>query len=306
MAEPLPPLAAGSGIPFALVDVFTDTPLSGNPLAVVPPAAILDEDVMKRLSREFNQSETTFLFRPTETRADWLLRSFTPTGVEVYGAGHNALGAWWWLADNGVLPLAEGPNAFTQQLGARVHRLTIEATGGRPTSVGMLQGSPTFGVEVKDRIGLASALGLESAAFLDDRYPAQVVATDVAHLMVPVCREGLDLARPHAERIASFVASHGGEGCYLFTTSTRDAGATADARFFNPGVGIAEDPATGTAAGPLAAFLVRLGVTSEQSVVIDQGFHAGRPSRLEVRVANSEIELCGRAVVAAEGTIRIR
>lgn len=296
----------GTSIPFALVDVFTDAPLSGNPLAVVPPASILDDAVMRGLAREFNQSETTFLFRPSDPRADWHLRSFTPSGVEVHGAGHNALGAWWWLAASGVLPLTDGTTEFHQQLGSRVHRLTIESAGGRPVSVGMLQGAPAFGVIVKDRAALAAALGLESAAYLDDRYPAQIVATDVAHLMVPVCREGLALARPHPERIAAFVAAHGGEGCYLFSSGTRDPAATADARFFNPGVGISEDPATGTAAGPLAAYLVEHGVTNGTRVVIDQGLHTGRPSRLEVRIDGSVIELRGRAVVTAEGTIRIR
>jgi PhzF family phenazine biosynthesis protein len=170
----------------------------------------------------------------------------------------------------------------------------------------MKQAAPSFGVVVKERAALANALGLESAAYLDDRYPAQVVATDVAHLVVPVCREGLEMARPHPERIAAFVSAHGGEGCYLFSSSTRDPAATADARFFNPGVGIAEDPATGTAAGPLAAYLVEHGVTAGPRVIIDQGLQTGRPSRLEVHVDGPVVELRGRAVVTAEGTIRIR
>jgi PhzF family phenazine biosynthesis protein len=170
----------------------------------------------------------------------------------------------------------------------------------------MLQSAPTFGVEERDRATHVRALGLESAAFLDDRYPAQVVATDVAHLLVPVIREGLDVARPNPERIASFVSAHGAEGCYLFCTSARDPSASADARFFNPGVGIVEDPATGTAAGPLAAYLVKHGVTSGPWVRIHQGLHTGRPGRLEVRVADDVVELRGRAVVSAEGTIRVR
>jgi trans-2,3-dihydro-3-hydroxyanthranilate isomerase len=79
--------------PFALVDVFAEAPLGGNPLAVVagPPA----EALLPRIAREFHQSETTFVMRPTRAAADWRLRSFTAAGVEVFGAGHNALGAWW-------------------------------------------------------------------------------------------------------------------------------------------------------------------------------------------------------------------
>src|SRR2546428_4023619 len=90
---------------FFIVDVFTREPLAGNPLALVPDADGLDSETMRRLGREFNQSETTFVLEPTRPDADWRLRFFTPDGTEVYGAGHNALGAWWWLAASGRLTL---------------------------------------------------------------------------------------------------------------------------------------------------------------------------------------------------------
>ena len=80
-------------ISFFLVDVFSDKPLEGNPVAVVPNAVRLEKGAMQRIAREFNQSETTFLFPPTQPSADWRLRSFTPAGEEAFGAGHNALGA---------------------------------------------------------------------------------------------------------------------------------------------------------------------------------------------------------------------
>lgn len=76
---------------FGLVDVFAEFPLSGNPLAVVEGADALDDDVLRRIAREFNQAETTFVMR--SVAADWKLRSFTASGAEVFGAGHNALGA---------------------------------------------------------------------------------------------------------------------------------------------------------------------------------------------------------------------
>jgi predicted PhzF superfamily epimerase YddE/YHI9 len=86
-------------VPFAVVDVFADAPLVGNALAVVTDAEGLEESVMRAVAREFNQSETTFVLPATQPGATWRLRSFTPAGAEVVGAGHNALGAWWWLAD---------------------------------------------------------------------------------------------------------------------------------------------------------------------------------------------------------------
>ena len=293
-------------VPFALVDVFTDAPLAGNPLAVVPHAPGLDQSAMARLAREFNQSETTFLFPPTLHGAHWLLRSFTPAGVEVYGAGHNALGAWWWLAETGRLDLTDPASEFSQQLGDRVLPLTIYATAGRPTAVAMRQSAATYGEVATDRVALAEALGVGSDDIMHAPFAPQVVATDVAHLLVPLRADALPRVRPAPDRLAALVSDLGGEGCYVFTLDPRDAGATADARFFNPGVGIAEDPATGTAAGPLAAALVRHGVTSGPRVIIDQGLQTGRPSRLEIHVEGQSIELRGAAVVSAEGTIRLR
>jgi trans-2,3-dihydro-3-hydroxyanthranilate isomerase len=81
--------------PYYFVDVFADEPLTGNPLSVVAEADGLDDQTMRRIAREFNQSETTFLLSPTRPEAHARLRSFTPSGAEVFGAGHNALGAWW-------------------------------------------------------------------------------------------------------------------------------------------------------------------------------------------------------------------
>jgi trans-2,3-dihydro-3-hydroxyanthranilate isomerase len=100
---------------FYLIDVFAQRPLTGNPLALVPDADDLAEAQMRAIAREFNQSETTFLLHPAMPRATWRLRSFTPIGAEVYGAGHNALGAWLWLADSGRL--ASGQDEFAQQIG---------------------------------------------------------------------------------------------------------------------------------------------------------------------------------------------
>src|SRR5271167_1965619 len=104
-------------LPFYLVDVFSDQPLRGNPLALVPDGERVDEATMRRVAREFNQSETTFLLPPTRAGADWRLRSFTPSGQEVFGAGHNCLGAWWWLAESGRLDLGHSGGKFIQQIG---------------------------------------------------------------------------------------------------------------------------------------------------------------------------------------------
>jgi trans-2,3-dihydro-3-hydroxyanthranilate isomerase len=114
---------------FAIADVFATGPLTGNALAVVPDADALDVATMRALAREFNQSETTFRCTPTVPAADWRLRSFTAAGHEVGGAGHNALGAWLWLAHAGRV----GAGTHAQQLGDDV--LAVEVGAGEPVLI---------------------------------------------------------------------------------------------------------------------------------------------------------------------------
>ncbi len=112
-----------------LIDVFADVALSGNPLAVVEGADALSDADMRKIAGEFNQAETTFLMK--STRADWKLRSFTASGAEVFGAGHNALGAWLWLGESGRLGALETAQTFTQEIGKDVLPITLERMGGR-------------------------------------------------------------------------------------------------------------------------------------------------------------------------------
>jgi trans-2,3-dihydro-3-hydroxyanthranilate isomerase len=287
-----------ASVSFALVDVFSDQPLSGNPLAVVPDADHLDEAVMARIATEFNQSETTFLVAPTMPGAEHRLRSFTPAGVEVFGAGHNALGAWWWLADNGRL---DRPGVWHQQLGTVV--LAVEVG---PDGIAMRQEPARYGSTVGSA-PLAAALGIDVAALgAAPQLPAAlVVETGAPHLMVGVRdRATVDSVSPDVAALRALLVSADGEGCYVYSLDPVEPGATAHARFFNPVAGIVEDPATGTAAGPLACLLHRHGVAGE-TVVVTQGHRIGRPSRLEVRLDGPTPVLSGRAVISATGTLRL-
>jgi len=125
---------------------------------VVADCEFLDDATMKRIAREFNQSETTFVLPPTRAEATWRLRCFTPAGVEAFGAGHNALGAWWWIAQAGRVPLKDGRNRFHQELGERVLPVEVIASGGKPQEIVMTQTAPEFGAILADKAGLASAL----------------------------------------------------------------------------------------------------------------------------------------------------
>jgi len=295
-----------ASVPFYLVDVFADAPLTGNPLALVADAERLKESVMRAVAREFNQSETTFLLPPTRDGATWRLRSFTPSGAEVVGAGHNALGAWWWLATAGRLALDDGGGRFAQEIGERVLPVEVVGKHGRPSAIWMEQAPPEFGSSVEDRDELATALGLASADLSVDA-PARVVSTGAAHLLVPAPnRAVVDRARPDALRLAAALRAVGGQGCYLYCLDPVDGDAVAHARFFNPTVGIWEDPATGSAAGPLVSQLVAQRVVPDGStVLVEQGHAIGRPSRIQVKVHGEQVRIGGAGVVVAEGVLHV-
>jgi PhzF family phenazine biosynthesis protein len=295
-----------NSIPFVFVDVFSDRPLEGNPLAVVPEADALDEATMRRIAREFNQSETTFLLKDMDGEADWHLRSFTPAGHEVTGAGHNALGAWWWLAVAGRLPLREGRNAFRQRIAGNVLPVDVVFAKGEVHSVVMQHTAPHFGKTVNDAALLAEALGLEANELLPEERPAQVVSTGAAHLLIPVLdRSAIERANPDSAKLLSILRASGGEGAYLFCRDVVHSESAAHARFFNPTVGIVEDAATGTAAGPLAAWLVENGLEPHGIVRIEQGFTMGRPSLIAIEVGKDSVSISGRGCVSAEGVLRI-
>ena len=295
---------------FYFVDVFAHRPLTGNPLSLVPDADGLTGPQMRAIAREFNQSETTFVLRPTvssgpEPTATWRLRSFTPIGAEVFGAGHNALGAWLWLAHADRLPAS---GALTQEIGADV--LPVEVGRGEDgvVTVTMDQSAPEFGGVAGDRAELAAALGLTPADLVPGE-AAQVVWTGAGHLLVPVRdRAAVDRAVPVTDRLAAVLRQAGGEGCYLYSRDPVDPGdAVAYTRFFNPTMGIAEDPATGTAAGPLVARLTAEGKVAAGggAVIVEQGYALGRPSRIRVSVAGPRVRVGGSGLVVAEGTIAL-
>ncbi|HEY6413579.1 MAG TPA: PhzF family phenazine biosynthesis protein [Edaphobacter sp.] len=295
-------------VPFYFVDVFAEQPLTGNPLSIVPQAEMLDDATMRRIAGELNQAETTFILPAREKPADWRLRSFTATGHEIFGAGHNSLGAWWWLAESGKLKLKDGSNQFTQEIGDKLLPVEIRCEGQRLVAVILTQSPPVFGNICDDVSELAESLGLTREDVVPGPLPAQVVSTGAGHLLVPVRnRGGIERAHPDSQRLAKVLKAVGGEGCYLYSLDPVLGSSIAHARFFNPTVGIVEDAATGTAAGPLACQLVRHGVAKDgTTMTIEQGYEMKRPSLLRVEVHGEVVRLAGRGVQVIEGAIRIK
>ena len=277
--------------PYTLLDVFTATPLEGNGLAVVEDADVLDDEVMLRFARETRLSETTFVQSPTDPRADYRNRIFT-VGGEIPFAGHPSLGTAVAVARRRGLSRAH----LTQQTGAGTQPIEVELEGGRARA-SMLQEPPQLGPEVAALDALAAA-GLPPAD-ADADLPPQVVSTGLASLVTPVA-DADALARAHGdpEVVTALLEPLGATVLYLAWCEPERGRARARG-FFHAG----EDPATGSAAGALCAYLAeRRGVGV---VTVTQGVELERPSRIEAELECDRVRVSGEVVVLVEGTLRL-
>jgi PhzF family phenazine biosynthesis protein len=282
-----------------IVDVFAETALTGNPLAVVEGADAIPDDTLRRIAREFNQAETTFIL--SSSRADKKLRSFTANGSEVFGAGHNALGAWLWMAERGQLGALETPQTFQQEIGSAVLPIILERRGSQ--IYGRMKQSPLkLSDPFVDIQPLADALGVSVEDVCLTPSP-RVADTGANHLHARLRdRETIDRARPAADKLLSVLRAAGAEGCYIYAFDP-DSPASAYARFFNPTVGLWEDSATGTAAGPLCAYLGSLGMlAADNTLVVEQGAFMGRRSVLHVRLT-PDAEVSGGGLIVMSGEL---
>lgn len=300
---------------FFQLDVFTDRRLAGNPLAVFADARGLEPDRMQALAREMNLSETTFV---TESkRATRRVRFFTPT-AEIPLAGHPTIGTWWVLAELGQLELpSTGALRVTQETGRGILPVEIVCADGAPALVWMTQAAPEFGPVVRDRVTLATVLGGEPGAIVPDLAP-QVVSTALPQLMVPIRSLPALQALPSGGAggdLATFLRALGTDCAMCYSTETESPDATVHCRMFAPGLGVPEDPATGSAAGALGCYLVRSGSVQPTDrvarIVVEQGLEIGRPSRIEVEITVgstneiSHVRVGGRAVTVIEGEVRL-
>lgn len=300
---------------FFQVDVFTDRAFNGNPLAIFPEAEGLTTQEMQSIAKEMNLSETTFVLPAEDPRAQFRLRIFTPA-AELPLAGHPVVGTCFILAERGMIPLQEGQERTTrifQECKAGVLPVDIVVTGGKVERAVMTQSPPRFLDEYLDRDLLAAAVGLTPEELLPDGLPAQLVSTGLPQLMVPARslaafgRIQLDLAAMRR------VLTKNGTDCFMiFTRECVTPEATVHARMFAPILGVAEDPATGSASGALGAYLVHRGLIEASptaSIVVEQGYEMGRPSTIHVEVDADdsgpvEVRVGGKAVEVLEGRLR--
>ena len=278
---------------YVIYDVFTNVHFGGNPLAVIPDAGALREEDLQRIAREFNLSETAFVFPPDAPGADAKVRIFTPK-QELPFAGHPTIGTAIALYNLGRVP-AE------MTLALKVGPIPVSVDGGKARFVTRV---PLETWEMPLDVVAASA-GLSADAIRTDRH-APVIASvgmpfAIAELRDP---ETLAAARPQTDAFRAFEPNWPTETHYDLLLYVRD-GNHLRARMFAPLDGIPEDPATGSAAAALSAFLGQLDGTS-QKFEISQGVAMGRPSQIsaEVMVENGapvEVAISGRAVKVMEG-----
>ncbi len=263
---------------FYQVDVFTDAPFAGNPLAVFVGADGLSAGEMQAIAREMNLSETTFVSAP-EQGGSARVRIFTPE-VELPFAGHPSVGTACQLVRLGIVPAVEPVTHVVLELGVGPTVVDVEVRGGEPLGATVHQGAPRFGHAVP-RAEAAAVLGLTEGD-LHPVYGPAVVGTGLDYTVIPL-RERAALGRIALDvtRLPAFEAAHAEVYPCALDDDGRDV--WVEARGLFPLCGIPEDPATGSAAGPLAAYFARAGVLPfGQMRVVLQGAYVGRPSRLFV------------------------
>jgi len=294
-----------SKLEYYVLDVFTEKRFSGNQLSVVHCHDELTLDQYHDISKEFGYSETSFVTY-SEKENIFKVRSFTPSEFEVTGAGHNLLGAvclallkgWDIFRSQGTMPWVLIKDTKIPLVITKMNNLFY--VGMKQKAASVTKGLPTNEV--------ASAIGLAAEELNLNGWQNNVVETEIAHLMVPV-KDGnaLRKAIPAKQLLKQLSEKYGFEGFYLFTTNhNEDDGYVAEARFFNPGIGIDEDPATGTAAGPLTGYLYQLGYIEEgKTYKILQGVAIDRPSVIDVQVTADGILVSGSSVIVMEGVIHL-
>jgi trans-2,3-dihydro-3-hydroxyanthranilate isomerase len=277
---------ANAGAPYVVVDVFTDTPLEGNQLAVFPDASDYPTDHMQRLAREMNFSETVFVL-PADGDGDARVRIFTPRH-ELPFAGHPVLGCAF------VLGEASGRDTVALETGLGVIPVALERDVGRVAFGRMQQVIPRWSAYDRQH-DLLTALGVERSLL-----PIEAYRNGPCHVYVALESESA-VASLSPDFAALTALGEIAANCFA------GAGRSWMTRMFAPAGGVFEDPATGSAAGPLAVHLARHGqIAFGEEIEIRQGAEIGRPSVLYARADGSHerierVEVGGSAVIVAQG-----
>ncbi|MCB5177185.1 MULTISPECIES: PhzF family phenazine biosynthesis protein [Microvirga] len=295
---------------FVTLDVFTGDVFAGNPLAVVLDAEGLDDDGMQAIAREFNLSETVFVLPPTEPRQRADIRIFTPVR-ELPFAGHPTVGTAVLLA---LMDGTDGAGAVAFGLKEKVGIVpcVVEVESGTKGAARFrLPRLPFTWGEGKEASDCAWGLGLDPTEIGFDRHVPSRHSAGVAYDLVPVASlDALARARPQGEPFEKAFGDSDHPAAYVYARVPDAADLRFRARMFGPGMGIVEDPATGSAAASFAGALMQcepLG-DGEHNIVIEQGFEMGRPSIISLQMVIKDgalvsAEIGGQAVMVSRGEL---
>jgi trans-2,3-dihydro-3-hydroxyanthranilate isomerase len=298
---------------FLTCDVFTSVPFGGNQLAVFPDARGIPERRLLDVTREFNYSETTFVYPPADERHARRVRIFTPGG-EVPFAGHPTVGTAHVLAETGEIALAGETTHIVLEEKVGPVPVTIRTAGGRPVfaqlSVAKL---PEVLASPPPRDDLARVLGLEVDDLRGGDWSPQTMSCGLPFMFVPL-HDRAAVARARI-RMDAWEATLGGAPVgeiMVFAPGGERPGTDYRARMFAPGLSVPEDPATGSACAALGGYLAARDPRRDATMrwVVEQGFEMGRPSMLEVeadvvRGAVTAVRVGGDTVLVSEGTMTI-
>jgi trans-2,3-dihydro-3-hydroxyanthranilate isomerase len=293
------------------LDVFTDRAFEGNQLAVFPEPQGLSAAQMQAIAKEMNFSESTFIF-PREGTGDVRMRIFTP-GAELPIAGHPTIGSTFALAYEGTI--ARGREQFVFELGVGPTPVSLEWGPSGLDFARMTQPLPTFGATIQGREAFAAAVGV-SARDLVAGLPLQSVSCGVPFLFAPIAsRKAVDSIAIDRRALAACCKESGlGEMPVFFFTTDRTGGdETVYSRMLAPGFGIAEDPATGSASGPLGSFLLQYSVVTAEaarSMLSLQGVAMGRPSRIHISIDSDQgritrVRVGGKSLLVGRGELSV-
>lgn len=291
-------------------DVFTTTPLAGNQLAVFMEPQGLATGAMAAMTREMNYSECTFVLPAEAPGTDFRLRIFGRAGNEMPFAGHPVIGSTFALADDGRV--APGRRDVTWGLGLGPTPVMLEWSGDRLAFAWMSQQRPVYGPTLPTTPELAAAMGLQVSDLLPN-LPVQEVSCGSAFFFAPLAtRAAVDRVQMDARALASIFSGAGvtRRGLFVFSPDRGADGATVYSRMV--GATGVEDPATGSASGPLGCYLVRhglVGAADAGAIVSAQGVAMGRPSRVHIRIETagsdiSRVQVGGASVLVGDGRLR--
>jgi trans-2,3-dihydro-3-hydroxyanthranilate isomerase len=296
---------------FLHYDVFTDRRFEGNQLAVFTDARGIDTQTMHKLAMEMNFSESTFILPAEQPDTDIRMRIFTP-GNELPMAGHPVVGSTFALAREGVIK--PGQKRFVFGLNVGPTPVELEWKGNDLVFAWMDQGLPQVKTPVTTSEEVLRAIGMDHGAFAETKLPIEEISCGNAFIFVPVVsRAALDAAEPDAaalRRVRSAFGSH--VGAFVFTMDGASSDVTIYSRMFAPGQGIIEDPATGSASGPVGCYLVNHSLVPRDRadrIVSLQGVAMGRPSYIHIAIASDDrgtitrVQVGGRSVLIAEAKL---